>query len=442
MLRSESAVFYRRLDRELPCAVRAYGVWIEDSHGNRYLDASGGAIVVNVGHGRQEVAEAVKEQLCNLGYIHGTMFTTRAVEDLASALAKHAPNGIDRFYFLTSGSEAVEAAIKMARQVHMETGHPQKTVLITRWRSYHGLSLGALAATGRTPFRTPFVPMMRDAVHIPPPYCLRCSFGLTYPECGLRCAYFLEETIQCVGPEVVSAFLAETVSGASLAVYPPPPGYWKTIREICDKYGVILIMDEVMCGMGRTGAWFACEHYGVSPDIMTLGKGIAGGAQPLSAVGTSSRFVEVLANSKAGFVHGGTYSHHSVACAAGLAVVRIMEKEGLVQRCAQMGRFLEGLLRARLADLPHVGDIRGIGLMWGIELVKDKSTLLPFARKEKVAERIWDALFRKGIITYRSVGLAGTDGDAIMLGPPFVIKEEELELVVKTLAEVITETLS
>lgn len=442
MSEMRSCVFYRRFDRELPFAVKASGVWIEDSLGNRYLDASGGAIVVNVGHGRPEIAQAVKEQLETLPYVHGTMFTSKAVEDLASALAGHAPDGIDQFYFMTSGSEAVEAAVKMARQIHLEAGRAQRTVLISRWKSYHGLSLGALAATGRTSFRSPFIPMMTDAVHIPPPYCMRCSFGLKYPDCELRCASFLEETIQCVGPEVVSAFLAETVSGATLAACPPPPGYWKAVRAICDKYGVLLIMDEVMCGMGRTGAWFACQHYGVTPDIMTLGKGIAGGAQPLSAVGTKSQFMELLARStRGGFVHGGTYSHHSVACAAGLAVVRIMEREGLVERCAQMGGHLEELLKDRLMDLPHVGDVRGLGLMWGIELVKDKCSLAPYPRAEKVAERVWETLFRRGIITYRSVGLAGNDGDGIMLGPPFVIKEAELELAANALAEVIREEL-
>ncbi|MEJ5375033.1 MAG: aminotransferase class III-fold pyridoxal phosphate-dependent enzyme [bacterium] len=436
-----SAVFHRVLGGTLPRALRARGVWIEDSEGKRYLDASGGALVANVGHGREEIARAVKEAILSLSYVHGTMFTNDPVEKLAASLSRHAPAGIECFYFLTSGSEAVEAAIKMARQIHLEEGRPGREVLISRWNSYHGLSLGALAATGRSFFRTPFGPLMKDAVHIPPPYCLRCSFGLVHPECGLRCARFLEETIQRVGPSVVSAFVAETVSGASLACCPPPPGYWKCIREICDRYEVLLIMDEVMCGMGRTGKWFASEHYGVSPDLVTLGKGIAGGVQPLSAVGLRAEFRDLMARGSGSFVHGGTYTHHPVACSAGLAVVRIIEEEGLVERCAEMGKVLEGMLREALEGSAHVGDIRGIGLMWGVELVAEKESMRPYPRKEKVAEKIWQYLFAKGIITYRSVGFAGLDGDAIILGPPFIIQEDELQLAVEAIGEAIEKIL-
>ncbi|MCP4576443.1 MAG: aspartate aminotransferase family protein, partial [Deltaproteobacteria bacterium] len=259
-------VFYRDLSRLLPEAVKAEGVWIVDDKGKRYLDASGGAVVVNIGHGRKEIVRAVSEQIHALPYVHGSMFTSRPVEELAQALADHIPGNLDRFYFLTSGSEAVEAAIKLSRQIHMTQGRPERSVLISRWKSYHGLTMGALAATGRTYFRAPYYPMMRDAVHIPPPYCLRCSYDLTHPGCRLRCAFALDETIKNVGTNMVSAFLAETVSGASLASYPPPSGYWKVIREICDRHQVLLILDEVMCGMGRTGRWFGADHYGVVPD--------------------------------------------------------------------------------------------------------------------------------------------------------------------------------
>ncbi|MBW1867278.1 MAG: aminotransferase class III-fold pyridoxal phosphate-dependent enzyme, partial [Deltaproteobacteria bacterium] len=252
-------LFPRRLDRELPPAVKAKGMWIEDAAGRRYLDASGGAVVVNVGHGREEIARAVSDQILRYDYIHPTMFTTPVVEKLASALAVHTPAGLDRFYFLSGGSEAVETAIKLARQIHLSAGRVQKFRLITRWKSYHGLTLGSLSAMGRTGFRAPFAPLLTDAVHIPPPYCLRCSYGLRFPECGLRCALALEETIENMGPETVSAFLAETVGGGTLAACPPPKGYFSIIRDICDRYDVLLILDEVMCGMGRTGRWFACE---------------------------------------------------------------------------------------------------------------------------------------------------------------------------------------
>jgi adenosylmethionine-8-amino-7-oxononanoate aminotransferase len=342
---------------------------------------------------------------------------------------------------MSSGSEAVETAIKLARQIHLECGRPQRMRLISRWKSYHGLTLGALAATGRTAFRVPFAALLNDVVHIPPPYCLRCSYGLTYPVCGLRCALALEETIQCLGPDTVSAFLAETVSGATIAAVPPPPGYFTLIREICDRYQVLLILDEVLCGLGRTGRWFACEHYEVVPDIITLGKGLGGGAVALSAVGVQARHFDAVRRGSGGFVHGGTFSHHGVAAAAGLAVVRILEREGLVGRVAREGIALGEKLRARLAAHPHVAEIRGLGFLWGIEFVQEKETLRPFPRREGVVERLWEALFDQSIILYRSTGLAGTDGDALVIGPPFVIKQEELDRVVDALGRTVESVL-
>jgi adenosylmethionine-8-amino-7-oxononanoate aminotransferase len=435
-------LFSRILDKRLPEVKSARGVWIEDSEGHRYIDASGGAIVVNVGHGRKEIAKAVHDQILCHHYAHPTMFTSAVVENLAAALAKHAPAGIERFYFLSSGSEAVEAAIKMARQIHLAAGRPERFRLISRWKSYHGLTLGALSAMGRTAFRVPYAPMLSEAVHIPPPYCLRCSYALTFPACDLRCARALAETIENVGPQVVSAFLAETVSGGTLAAYPPPAGYFNVIREICDQYGVLLIMDEVMCGMGRTGRWFACQHYDVVPDIITMGKGIAGGVLALSAVGVRAQHFETIRKATGAFVHGGTFSHHPVAAAAGLATVALLEKEKLVERVARMGADLGSTLQERLAHHPHVADIRGIGFMWGVELVKDKKNNLPFPRQEKVVERVWDALFAKGVLVYKSTGLAGTDGDAFLVAPPFVITADEMTFVADTIKDVLADMLA
>ena len=439
--RCRGHVFPRRVDAPLPIAVEADGVWIEDQQWRRYLDASGGAVVVNVGNGRQAIAQAVYDQIRACGYVHPTMFTTPAVEDLASALSGHAPEGIDRFYFLSGGGEANEAAIKLARQVHLAAGRHQKFRLIGRWHSYHGLTLGALAVMGRTAFRTPFAPLLNDAVHIPPPYCLRCAYGLTYPECALRCAGALEEAILNMGPETVSAFLAETVSGASLAAYPPPAGYLTAVREICDRHDVLLILDEVMCGMGRTGQWFACQKEGVTPDMVTLGKGLSGGAVAISALGVQQKHFEMVCADGGNFVHGGTFSHHAVAAAAALAVVRIMEAEQLVARVARKGPVLGKMLAEHLGELPWVGDIRGMGFLWGVELVADRKTLQPFARQRQVTEKVWQTLFENGVITYKSTGFVAGDGDAIIVAPPFVMTDRELRTVCKRLGAAIKETL-
>jgi adenosylmethionine-8-amino-7-oxononanoate aminotransferase len=428
-------VFPRKLDQPLPVAARAEGLWIVDSQGKRYLDASGGPVLVNVGHGREEIARAVYEQILQCDYVHGTMFTTAAVENLAQALADHAPPGIERFYFLSGGGEAVETAIKLARQIHLEYGRPQRVRLIARWKSYHGLTLGALAATGRTTFRAPFAPLLNEVVHLPPPYCLRCSYGLTYPACRLRCALALDELIQNVGPDTVSAFLAETVSGATIAGVPAPPGYFTLIREICDRYQVLLILDEVLCGLGRTGRWFASEHYDVIPDIVTMGKGLGGGAVALSAVGVQAAHFDAIASGSGGFVHGGTFSHHSVAAAAGLEVVRIFERQGIVERVAHLGAILGRKLKARLGDHPNVADIRGLGFLWGVEFVKNKETLEPFPRREKFVERLWKSIFQRGVVVYRATGLAGIDGDALVVGPPYIIEKDQLDLVVEAIAE-------
>ena len=433
-----SNVFYRVHGRLLPVVDHAEGCWLVDTNGKRYLDASGGPVVVNLGYGVDSLIEAVCGQMKKCYYAHPTMFTNAPVEDLARKLASHAPSGISRFYFLTTGSEAIEASIKLARQIHIAYGRPEKFRLISRWKSYHGLSLGALSVTGRTGFRKPFAPMLMSVDHIAPPYCLRCFYGLTYPECNLQCARALEEVILNVGPETVSAFIAETVSGATIAAVPPPPGYWPLVRSICDRYHVLLILDEVMVGMGRTGRWFACEHYDLIPDIIALGKGISGGSLPLSAVGLQEKHYQQL---DGGFTHGGTFSHHPVTASAGLATIRVLEDQDLVCRANKMGAILGNLLNSALKDSPFVAEVRGIGLLWGVELVQDKESLRPFPRALKVAERLWDHLFEQGIILYKSTSLAGNDGDALVIAPPFTIQESDMEVIVETLAKGINEVL-
>jgi adenosylmethionine-8-amino-7-oxononanoate aminotransferase len=440
MVPEKSNVFPRKLNVDLPRAEKAEGVYIVDDRGRKYLDASGGAVVANLGQGREEIARAVYDQLMSFYYAHPTMFSSSSVETLASKLAMHSAGDLGRFYFLSSGSEAVEASIKMARQAQLALGKPQKHRLIARWKSYHGLTLGALSAMGRTSFRVPYAPMLPEVEHIAPPYCYRCFYELEYPGCGLRCARALEDAILSVGPEIVSAFLGETVSGATIAGVVPPPGYWSLIRSICDRYGVLLILDEVMCGMGRTGTWFAYQDFDVKPDMVTLGKGLSGGSLPLSAVGVKAELYDAVAAS-GGFVHGGTFSHHPVTAAAGVAAVDILEREELVERAASMGKILGRLLSERLGQNRHVGDIRGKGLLWGVEIVADRDSKRPYPRSEKTVERLWRGLFERGVIVYSSIGLAGYDGDALIVSPPFVIKERELVEIVEKLGSVIESVL-
>jgi adenosylmethionine-8-amino-7-oxononanoate aminotransferase len=421
-----SHVFHRRLDQTPPKAVRAEGVWIYDENDKPYLDASGGPITVNVGHGRNEIAEAISQQAKNLAYVHGPMFTSDPVEKLAKKLAEHAGRGIDRFYFCSSGCEAVETAIKLARQIQMARNETSRYRIISRWQSFHGATLGALSVTGKTSMRAPYSPMLSAGIHIPPPYCLRCHYNLCYPSCDLRCAHALEEMIVQQGPETIAAFLAETICGSTIGVSVPPGKYYEIIEKICRRHGVLLILDEVMCGMGRTGKWFGMLHYHVKPDIITLGKGINAGYVPLSAVGCRSAHVNLLRDTLGSFNHGHTFSHHAVAAACGLEVVNILEREDLVHQAHRQGQYLEKIMKPLEAH-PNVAQARGIGLMWALEIVKDKKRLTPFPRKEKITERLFDMLFKMGFITYKCVGFAGGDGDAIMLGPPFIISRGELE---------------
>jgi len=435
-------LFPRRLDAPLPVAEKARGMFIQDQNKKSYMDASGGAIVVNAGHGRETIARAIHDQILSHDYVHPTMFTTRACETLATRLAQKAPGDISRFYFLSGGSEANEAAIKLARQIQVERGNPGRYRLIGRWKSYHGLTMGSLSAMGRTGFKTMFSPLLKEHLHIPAPYCYRCSFGLSHPGCGLRCAHALDEAIENAGAETISAFIAETIPGATIAASLPPEGYYRVIREICDRHQVLLILDEVMCGMGRTGQWFAAGHWDVNPDIITLGKGLGGGAIALSAMGCREAHFNLIRENSGNFMHGGTFSHHPVAAAGGLALMDILEKEKLVERAASRGEALGELLHKELGPLDQVGDIRGKGFMWGIEIVRDKTTRAPFDRSLKITERLWDLLFDRGYIVYKSTGLAGTHGDALMVAPPYVITEQETRDLVSAIKSVIQEFFS
>ena len=436
----ESHVFYRRLDRVYPTAERGEGVYLYDTEGRRYLDASGGSVVVNIGHGVAEVAQAIAEQAGQVAYVHGTMFTTQVLEEYAEALAEIAPLSHPRFFFLSSGSEAVETAIKFARQVQMDRGEPGRYMVISRWRSYHGTTLGALAVSGRARFRQPFLPLLQDFPHIPPPYCYRCPWGKSYPGCEVDCAQALEAAIKLAGLENVAAFIAEPISGASLGAAVPPPEYWPLVREICDRYGLLLIADEVMTGFGRTGRWFAMQHWDVMPDVMVMAKGASGGYFPLSITAVRGEWVEVIRKGHGDFVHGGTFSHHAVGAAAGLAALRYLQENDLVSASKVKGEMLGKKLRAALGDLPCVGDVRGLGLMWAVEFVADRATKAPFPPAARFARRVADAAFDKGLIVYPCTGCAdGVAGDLVMVAPPFIITEAQMDEAVRLLREAIVE---
>ncbi|MBU1660700.1 MAG: aspartate aminotransferase family protein [Chloroflexi bacterium] len=428
-------IFYRRMAQDHPLIVRGEGVYLYDQDGTRYLDGSGGAIVANIGHGVQRVAQAIERQTSQVAYIHASMFISEALERYCEELAKICPLPDPKFYLLTSGSEAIEAAIKLARQVQVERGHSERYLTISRWGSYHGVTLGALAVTGKAKMRKLYQPMFVDMPHIPPPYCYRCPFGLAPLECSVQCAIALEEEIIKQGPENVAAFLAEPVGGATLGGIVPPPEYWPIVRDICDRYEVLLIADEVMTGMGRTGAWFAIQHWDVQPDIITIGKGAAGGYFPLGILAARGELVDLIAGGKGEFNHGGTYSHHAVGATAGLATLEYLWENNLVEEVARKGRVLERLLEDKLTNFEWVGDIRGMGLMWGIELVQDKESKSPFDPRLHLSQKIADEAFQNGLIIYPGSGsVDGERGDHFMLGPPFTISDSQMEEMVDILA--------
>ncbi len=421
----ETGVFYRALDRELPMIVRGEGCWLIDKMGRRYLDACGGAYVANLGHGVLELADAVAEQIRAVAYVNGTAFTNEPAELLAAELRMLSPKGLDFAYFLSSGSEAVEAALKLARQFWVESGHPGKHKIIARAPGYHGNTLLALSASARESYKKIFGPWLVPVTMIPAPYPYRCA-----PGSPAMTGAALEAAILQEGAETVAAFIAEPVGGSSTGASSPPQGYFKQVREICDRHDVLLIADEVLSGAGRTGKWSAIEHFGVTPDIMTLGKGLSGGCVPLSALLATKKIINPIAAGSASFKHAQTFSHSPVICAAGLATVRYVKKNNLIARCAAMGAVLHKKL-AVLLDLPFIGDVRGLGLLAGIEFVADKKTKAAFPRSLKFAETFVASALDLGLIVWPNTGHAdGENGDLVMLAPPFIITEAELDEII------------
>lgn len=424
-----SHVFPRHCHADLPTAVAGDGCFLIDARGKRYFDGSGGAAVSCLGHSNARVTEAIKAQLDQLAYAHTSFFTSAPAEALADLLIAQAPGEIDRVYFVSGGSEAVEAAIKLARQFHLENGAPERRHLIARRQSYHGNTLGALSAGGNAWRRQQFAPLLVEMSHIAPCYDYAERAADETPEAyGARAADELEAEILRLGPDTVMAFIAEPVVGATLGAVPAVPGYFRRIREICDRYGVLLILDEVMCGMGRTGHLFACEAEGIAPDILCIAKGLGAGYQPIGAMLCTRRIYDTIAAGTGFFQHGHTYLAHPVATAAGLAVLREILEKDLVTQVRARGAHLEGTLRARFGQNPHIGDIRGRGLFWGLELVADRETKQPFDPALGLAGKIKKAAFAEGLLCYPMPGTRdGRIGDHVMLAPPFIATEAELD---------------
>jgi adenosylmethionine-8-amino-7-oxononanoate aminotransferase len=433
----DGSVFYRKMKHRRPAISHGHGIYLYDKSGKRYIDGSGGPLVVNVGHGRAEVVEAMARQAQAVAYAHAIMFTSDVVEEYASALAEVVPIPEARSYFLTSGSEAVEGGLKLARQIQMARGQAGRYLVICRSLSYHGTTLGSMGVSGRTSLRTPYLGMLQNMPHIRHPYPYR------FDPKGENLADRLEETILAYGVENVAAFIAEPISGSSLGAAAPQPGYWPRIREICDQYGVLLIMDEVLTGMGRTGRWWGIDHWDVTPDILVSSKGIAGGYVPFAAVVAHHEHVEQIRQTLGDFNHGGTFSHHLVGAAAALETLRIIQRERLVENAAVMGEALGQRLRAALGDHPFLGDIRGRGLFWALEFVQDRETKEPFPAKLGLAWKIRERAFDKGLIVYWSQGCAdGQNGDLVMVGPPLIITEEQVDELVALLQEAVVEVLA
>lgn len=429
-------ILHRQIHASLPVATAGRGVELFDADGKSYIDASGGAAVSCLGHGHPDVIAALHRQADRLAYAHTGFFTSEPAEALADRLVAGAPEGISHVYFVSGGSEAVEASLKMARQYFVEKGESGRRNIVARRQSYHGNTLGALAAGGNEMRRTQFRPLLVETHHIDPCYAYRYRReGEGEQEYGQRAAQALEDKLLELGPDTVMAFMAEPVVGATAGAVPAVPGYLKRIREICDRYGVLLILDEVMCGMGRTGTLHACEQDGVAPDLMTIAKGLGGGYQPIGAVLLSRQIFDAFANGSGMFQHGHTYIGHPMACAAALAVQEVIERDDLLANVRTMGALLRTRLDERLGQHAHVGDIRGRGLFIGLEMVADRTDKTPFDPKLKVHARIKKAAMGRGLAVYPAGGTVdGIHGDHVLVAPPFIVNEQDVDQIVDRLA--------
>ncbi len=438
-----SHVFPRHCQHEPPLASRGDGVYIVDSTGKKYLDGTGGAAVSCLGHSDPDVKEAIKNQLDKLAFAHTGFLTSAPAEALATQLVRHAPEGIDRVYLVSGGSEAIEAALKLSRQYMLEIGQPERTRFVARRQSYHGNTLGALGTGGNQWRRKPFDPVMVSASHIAPCYAYRDQAPDETPQdYGRRAADELETELLRLGPETVIGFVAEPVVGATAGAVPAVEGYFQRIREICSRYGILLILDEIMCGMGRTGTLFACEQDGVRPDIVTIAKGLGAGYQPIGAMMCTDTIYRAILQGSGFFQHGHTYLGHPVACAAANAVVSKLTKGGLTARSAEMGAYLMQALTERFGDHPNVGDIRGRGMFRGMEFVTDRHTKQPFDPEHRLAARLKAKAMENGLICYPMSGtIDGQRGDHVLIAPPFIITKAQIDELVEKLGTSLTAVL-
>jgi adenosylmethionine-8-amino-7-oxononanoate aminotransferase len=435
----ESHILHRQLRGTYPIATASSGCWITDAEGRKYLDASGGAAVSCLGHAHPDVLAAMHAQIDRVAYAHTSFFSTEVAEQLADALIGNAPQGMSHVYLVSGGSEAMEAALKLARQYFVERGEPQRGRFIARRNSYHGNTLGALAVGGNEWRRRQFAPLLIDVEHVAPTYAYRDQRDGESPEqYGARLAQEMADTIERVGGENVIAFVAETVGGATSGALVAPPGYFRRVREICDRHGILLILDEVMCGMGRTGTLHACEQEGVAPDLMAVAKGLGGGYQPVGAVLVGRRVIDAIAGGSGFFQHGHTYIGHPVACAAALAVQQVFARDRLIERCAAQGARLRHELDDAFSQHPNVGEVRGRGLFQAIELVADRGTKAPFDPALKLHARIKKAAMEVGLLCYPMGGtIDGARGDHVLLAPPFIVSDDELDLLIERLVEAV-----
>ena len=420
----------------LPIVSHGEDVWLVDEAGRRYLDGSSGAVVSSLGHGNAEIAAALQQQAMTVAFAHRTQFRNRPAEELAAALVELAPPPLARAALLSSGSEANELAMKLAIRFWQEQGRPRKHGIISRWTSYHGSTLGALSATGHPARRRAFADLLHPFPRVSPPYCLRCPAGASTESCAEACLNDLEVAIQREGPERLAAFIAEPVVGAAAGILVPPSGYHEGVRELCDRYELLWIADEVMSGCGRTGRWLAVEHWEAVPDLVTLGKGLSGGYAPLSAVLCTSKVAAALGPGELGAATAHTYTNTPLPAAVGLAALEVMKRQGLVARASALGVVLHEALASLSEEIEMIGDVRGLGLLRGVELVADRETLEPFDPELRVTARLVEAARHRGLLVYpAALGINGQSGDAIVVAPPLIISETEIKELVARLRE-------